>query len=279
MANVGTDMEQAFQQLGEANAAPINTGAEVGGASPKKKSNEEEKELVANLKQTVDTDASYVEAHGKLSESLEVVNTLGFSDSGDQIHDKAASEKAGKRVLAPVGRIVGYVIKNNSKSAIPYTTYNCTPKADGTGYDAAEVQATLAPGKTAILSKRHLIQLACKPEISFQLANANLKKAPNQKIVGASLEGIEDKFYLAFNKNEDGTSVSVHNDKIKKQVGQKDGEGKWHVKPEFAAVLGFVENEKPAKERATRTAGPKYSSRDAQSLYVAQLFASAGQNV
>ena len=276
MANVANDMEQAFQQLGAENAAPVETGVEAPKAT--KKSNEEDKALVANLKNTVNTDASYVEAHGKLSGAIEVVNTLGFSDTGDQIHDKAASEKAGKRVLAPVGRIVGYIVKNNSSEAIPYTTYNCTPKADGTGYDAVEVQATLAPGKPAILSKRHLIQMACKPEISFQLANANLKKAPNQKIVGASLEGIEDKFSLAFNKNEDGSSISVHNAKVKKQIGEKDGD-KWHVKKEYAQVLGFVENEKPVKERATRTAGPKYSSRDAQSLYVAQLFAGAGQNV
>jgi hypothetical protein len=277
MANVGTDMEAAFQQLGEQNAAPVNTGVE---AAPKKekKTNEEDKQLIANLKNTVQTDTSYVEAHGKLSEAIEVVNTLGFTDSGDQIHDKAASEKEGKRVLAQVGRIVGYVIKNNGAEPIPYTTYNCTPKADGTGYDAAEVQTTLAPGKTAVVSKRHLIQLSCRPEISFELANAHFKKAPNQKLIGNDgIDGIEDKFYLAFNKKEDGTSIPVHDDRVKKQIGQKDAEGKWHVKKEYAAVLGFVENAKPVKERAPRQAGPKYSSRDAQSLYVAQLFANAGQ--
>lgn len=275
MANLEGGMQEAFQQLGAENAGALDTGVE---APKEKKTNEEEKALVNNLKNTVSTDANYVKAHGTLSDAIKVVNTLGFSDSGDQIHDKAASEKQGKRVIAPVGRIVGYIIENDSKEAIPYTTYNCTPKADGTGYDAAEVQATLAPGKTAIVSKRHLIQLACRPEISFQLANAALKKAPNQKLIGSDLSNIEDKFYLGFNKDEEGKSISVHDDKVKKQIGVKDGD-KWKVKKEYAQVLGFVENEKPAKERATRTAGPKYSSRDAQSLFVAQLFAGAGQNM
>lgn len=279
MANV-TDMAQAFDQLGAENAAVEvpNTGAV---ATPEKKGGktEEDKQLVANLKNTVQNDKGYLEAHNALSKDIEVVATLGFSDVGDQIHDVAESEKKGKRVLAPVGRIVGYVIKNNSKTAIPYTTYNCTPKADGKGYDAAEVEATLAPGKEAILSKRHLIQLACRAEISFVLANAYFKKAPNKQIIGASLDDIENKFYLAFNPNEDGKSMSVHDDKVKRQIGEKNADGTWKVKKEFVSVLGFVENEKPAKEKAKRTAGPKFSSRDAQSLYVAQLFAGANTNM
>ena len=232
------------------------------------------------LKASVNSDAEYVAAHGTLSESLEVVHTLGFSDTGDQIHDKAASEKEGKRVLAPVGRIVGYEIKNNSKQPIPYTTYACTPRENG-GYDSTEVEATLAPGKTAVISKKHLIKLASDARISFVMANAHFRKAPNQKINSASVDTIEDAFFLSFNKDENGKGLADHSDKVKRQIGEKDGDGKWKVKKEYAQVLGYVENEKPVKERGTgsKVAGPKFSSRDAQALFVAKLFEGAGSNM
>lgn len=276
MAELKT-MEEAFEQLGAENAqVNVPEAGTVVASEKKSRKSADEVALEENLKQTVATDEEYVKEHGTLSDSIEVLNTLGFSDVGDQIFDKAASEAAGSRKLAAVGRIVGYIVKNNSKQAIPYTTYQCTKKADGTGYDAQEVQATLAPGKKAILSKRHLIIMASQPAISFKLANAVLRKAPNQKIVGAKPEDVENLFFLAFEKGEDGKSVSVHSDKVKKQIGEKNADGKWLVKPEYAEVLGFVENEKVKEARVKGAAGPKYTSRDAQALYVAKLFSNTG---
>lgn len=271
MSEVRT-MEEAFEQLGEANAQVSVPEAGTVVSEKKSKKSADDIALAENLKQTVATDEEYTKIHGTLSESVEVINTLGFSDAGDQIFDKEASEAAGSRKLAPVGRIVGYVVKNNSKQPIPYTTYQCTKKANGEGYDAKEVQATLAPGKTAVVSKRHLIIMAAQPAISFKLANAVLRKAPNQKIVGAKQEDVENLFFLAFEKGEDGKSVSVHSDKVKKQIGEKNADGKWFVKPEYADVLGFVENEKPKAVRVAGEKGPKYTSRDAQALYVSKLF-------
>jgi len=266
---MATDIEKAFEQLGETVAEETVTEVNPAGAAEATVVDEEEKKLLAIYKEEVKAKPELESIAGSLSDSIEVVKVLGYTNSGDRIHDVEASKTAGKRKLKEVAKIVGFIVKNVGTVPIPYVTNKCTKRADGKGYDVEQVHATLGVGKQEKIAKKHLIYIGCTPQFGLTFKNAGLKKAPNQKIIGATLEELGDKFYVAFKKVE-GKSISVHNPKLKTQIGVENADGSWTVTKDFTDVFGYLENEVEAvaKDKKDGTAKPKYSSKDAQANYI-----------
>lgn len=258
------NIQDAFDKLGES-TPEINTAAVSEEATAV---DEEEKQLLAIYKKEVEANPEIEQVAGSMSDSLVVTKVLGYTNGGDRIYDEEATKAKGKRQLKEVGRIVGFIVKNVGKAPIPYTTYECVKKADGKGYDVKEVQATIpAGGKEVQIAKKHLIFIGCTPQFGLTFQNAGLKKAPNQKIIGATKEELGNKFYLSFKKIE-GKSISVHSPKLKKQIGIENADKTWSIDPTYAKVFGFLENEVPVAEKAKADKKPKFSSKDAQANYI-----------
>lgn len=236
------------------------------GADDKKKKIQDMK---ASLKETLATEgANFTNKLHSLSNSIKVVNTLGYGNGGNIVVDKAAST-ADNRVLKPTSAICGYRLQNIGTEAIPYTTEEFAPDATGK-YVGTVVNKSWAPGQTIDLTRTYTTMLCSIPEISFTLANGKIV-ASSRKAGKKGNANIKDElasYYFSFNKDGDD-AVQVNDDSIKLRV---DEDGK--VKPEFVATFGYLNN--PKEGRGHKAGGPKFTTQDLAANYVQKMLKEQG---
>lgn len=250
-------------------------------------SNEKKEKLAAKkemlrsaMQETMATDPQYTQKLRKLSDCLEVVNTLGYGKGGNIINDK--SEKAvaeaaalGKeKMLVPTSKIVGYRVRNIGTESIAYMTEVFTQDENGV-YVGTQVQRHLAPGETADLTRQYMTMLTCQPEFSFTLANG--------KIVGGSAKDTKDvkkkleSYYFTFNREEGADALNVNDDEVKLRIDKEVAPNKFVVTDEFAETFGFLNNPKEGRKGGRKPAeGADLTAQDYSANYVASLLKSNG---
>lgn len=222
-----------------------------------------------SLRQTVASDPTFMDRLRKLSNSVQVVNSLGFGDSGNIIVDKTNSTKDDRK-LAVTSAIVGYRIANVGEEPIKYTT-EVWSLDEATGkYVPTRAEKVLVPGATADLTRQYMTMFCAQPEISFSLLNGKIIKgsgSKGDKGIKAELES----YYFSFSKDESGVKKNVNDDDIKLNVGEKVGD-KWQVKAEFLETFGYLNNPKESG-RAGRKAGSgeRFSAQDVAANYVCKM--------
>lgn len=221
--------------------------------------------MKASLKETVQTSPDFASKLRRLSNSIKVVNTLGYGKGGNIVVDK--KESVNTRVLKPTSAICGYKLENIGTEVIEYTTEVFTQ--DETGKFVGQVvKKQWNPGETINLTRQYTTMLCSMPEISFTLANGKIvsssKKNPK------SLKEELAAYYFAFNKSEDGTTPQVNDDEVKLSVDDADGK----VKPEYVETFGYLNN--PKEGRAARTKGAKYTTQDLAANYIYKLLEEQG---
>jgi hypothetical protein len=226
-----------------------------------------------SLKKTIAEDPTFQNRLRSLSASIEVVNSLGFGDTGGLVVDKAATQAIGdpsKRVLAPTSQIFGYRVKNIGETAIPYTTEVYTKDETGK-FVGKVVDRTLAPGATADLARQYMTRMAAVPEISFQLANGKMIRGSSAN--KASLKDELEAYYFSFDKD---LGKNVNSDEVKLNMAADDKvDGHWVTRPEFEESFGFLNNLPEKKERTRKAAGQKYTATDMAANYVNSLIKEA----
>lgn len=226
------------------------------------------------LRQTIASDPDFVNKVRTLSDSLVVVNSLGFGEGGNIVVDKEKSTKE-KREFINTSAVVGYRIKNEGNTPIKYQTEVWA--ADETGkYVATKTEKVLAPGATCELSRPYMTMLCCQPEISFILKNGKI-------IRGSGSKGDRDAktelsaYYFSFTEEADGTRKQINADDVKLNVGEKIGD-KWVVKPEFVDTFGYLNNAKTTGKGIRKTAGSDKltSAQVIAANYINQIIQSEG---
>ena len=211
--------------------------------------------MKASLKETVQTSPDFASKLRRLSNSIKVVNTLGYGKGGNIVVDKASPE----RKLKSTSAIVGYEVKNIGTEPITYQTEVWAMGADGK-YEAQPVEATLGAGETCVLTRKFMTILCSRPEISFTLANgkiiSNLKK-------GKSTEELLNSFYFQFSDD-----TPVNDDRVKKAVDE-DVDGQRVIKAEYVAAFGYLNN--PKEKAAKRVKAAKVTVQDMMANYVSTL--------
>lgn len=221
--------------------------------------------MKASLKETVQTSPDFASKLRRLSNSIKVVNTLGYGKGGNIVVDKKASGDA--RVLKPTSAICGYKLQNIGTEVIEYTTEVFTQ--DETGRFVGQVvKKNWAPGEMINLTRQYTTMLCSMPEISFTLANGKIVSSSKKN--AKSLKEELAAYYFAFNKAEDGTTPQVNDDEVKLSVDDADGK----VKPEYVEAFGFLNN--PKEGRAARTKGAKYTTQDLAANYIHKLLEEQG---
>lgn len=231
------------------------------------------------MKETTVVDPSFDEKLQKYSSHLEVINSLGFGDSGNLLFDKDnfdpnnINPKTGKpvRPLTPTSTVVGYRVRNNGEEAIKYTTEVWTKGADGK-FVATKTEKVLAQGEVADLPRQYMTALCAIPEISFTLANGKIIKGSGAK-GDKSLKAELESYYFKFNPSEDGTTKQINDDDVKLNISEKVGD-KWVVKAEYEETFGFLNNQDEVKKKGK--AKSKYTSQDYAANYINKLISEQG---
>lgn len=252
------------------------TGVETAAPAVNTPASEGKKEKIAMMKealrQTVASDPDFMARVRKLSGSVEVLNSLGFGDSGNIIVDKSKSTKE-NRTLAVTSAIVGYRISNIGSEPIKYVTEVWAPDESGK-YVPTKTEKILAPGSFADLTRQYMTMFCAQPEISFQLANGKIIKgsgAKGDKNLKAELES----YYFAFAKDADGNKKQINDDDVKLNVGEKVGD-KWVVKADFVETFGFLNNPKEGGKAGRKPAGEKFNAQDLAANFVLKMIESEG---
>lgn len=224
---------------------------------------EERKEFLKGLKTDLQdklaSDPDYCKRLRSMSDSLEVVHTLGYGTDGNIIRDKSVTDK---RKLDATSKIVGYEVKNIGTEPITYQTETWTQGEDGV-YVATLVEKTLEPGQVAYLTRKFTAVMMARPEISFTVANGILISNISGKNNGtdALLEG----FYFRFN---DGTPVNA--DSVKRSVDEEGADGSRVVKAEYVEAFGFLNNPTKSKKKDKKDK-PKVTVQDMMANYINTL--------
>jgi hypothetical protein len=252
-------MEQVFANA-EAQA-PVESAA-VETAERKQKV----QAMKAALKETVQSTPDFAQKLRRLSNSIKVVNTLGYGKGGNIVVDKNASS-SDKRALKPTSAICGYKIQNIGDEAIEYTTEEFAQDETGK-YVGSIVKKTLAPGAFADLTRQYMTMFCAQPEISFTLANGKIVSSSKKN--AKSLKEELAAYYFSFNKAEDGTTPQVNDDEVKLSVDDENGK----VKPEYVATFGYLNN--PKESRAARAKGSKFTNQDLAANYIQKMLEEQG---
>lgn len=255
-------MDSIFENVG-AEAAQVEVAK--GDAVTKDAKKERIEEMKAAIKNTIATNPDYSKVLRRLSDSLKVVNTLGFGKGGNIIVDKSKAE----RTLKETPAICGYKVENIGSEPIKYTTEVYTQDATGK-FVGTVTEKVLAPGKTADLTRQYMTMLTCQPEFSFRLANGKIISGVKKK--PASIKAELEAHYFLFNKEEDGTQLQVNDDEIKLSVDEEVG-GKRVVKKAFVETFGYLNNEKEAKEKKE---GSKFTTQDLAANLIATMLKEKG---
>ena len=210
------------------------------------------------MKETINSDNTFAEKLRRLSESLKVVNTLGFGTSGNIVVDKSA--KAEGRQLKPTSQIVGYAVQNIGSEAIAYQTEKFAADENGK-FVGTVVEKTLAPGETINLSRKYMTMLCARAEISFTLSNGKIVASSKKT---KTLDEQLSAYYFTFDKDENGYKPEVNDDEVKLSI---DVDGT--VKPEYVEDFGYLNNPKEAK--TPRAKGTKLTVQDFAANYINSL--------
>lgn len=222
--------------------------------------------MKAALKETVQTSPDFASKLRRLSNSIKVVNTLGYGKGGNIVVDKAASS-ANARALKPTSAICGYIVENCGSEPIEYTTEVFA--ADETGkYVGSVVKKTLAPGEKVALTRQYMTMLCAIPEISFTLANGKIVSSSKKN--AKNLKEELSAYYFSFNKDENGNALQVNDDEVKLSVDDADGK----VKPEYIETFGYLNN--PKEGRAARAKGTKFTTQDLAANYIHKMLQEQG---
>ena len=232
------------------------------------------------LKETILTDPEFDKKLGRLSDSIKVINTLGFGDGGNIVVDKSKPVEIDpetgkeKKPLLTTSKTIGYRVQNIGDEPIKYQTEVWTKGEDGK-YVSTKTEKVLEPGETADLSRQYMTVLCSIPEISFQLANGKIIKGSSKR-AEESTKAFLEAHYFRFDKDEDGVQKQVNDDDVKLNVGERDeATGKWVVKPEFEETFGYLNN--PIKSTSSKkAAGRKYSAQDLAANYVRKMIEKQG---
>lgn len=238
-------MEETLQGTFAGVEAPVATAEKT-----------ERKEFIKGLRRDIQdkisSDPAYVERLKSLSNSLEVVNTLGAGTGGNIKLDESSSE----RKLVATSQIVGYVVKNVGKEPITYKT-EIWAKDETGKYVATASEAVLAPGETAALTRKFMTILCARTEISFTLLNGKIISKFGKT---RTVEDMLNRCYFQFNDD-----IAVNDDSVKISVDEEDASGR-HVKPEFVSTFGYLDN---PKEKSTRKGtGRKVTVQDMMANYI-----------
>lgn len=209
----------------------------------KKRAAEKKEKLKAAMTETLNNDPTYMDRHHTLSNSLEVVNSLGYTKAPNIVKDKSAT---GERKLVNSCKNVGYMIKNVGKEALAYTTEVFTKNEAGV-FVGTMVEKTLAPGEVVPISRKYLTRLCAIPEYSFTLANGKLIASSANKLV--TLDDHLESYYFRFDADADGNIKEINDDEVKLTI---DVDGV--IKPEYEETFGYLNNpvEKKAKVSAKK---------------------------
>lgn len=252
-------MDQVFSTVATQDA-PIQETATQASEERKQKL----AEMKASLKETIQTSPDYAQKVRRLSNSIKVVNTLGFGKGGNIVVDHKASTKD-NRVLKQVSTVCGYILENIGEEPIEYKTE--VFHLEGDKYVGEVVSKTWKPGEQIKLTRQYTTVLCAAPEISFTLANGKIVQSSKKN--AKSIKEELSSYYFSFNKNEDGTTVQVNDDEVKLAVDDADGK----VKPEYVETFGYLNNPKEGK---TRTAGTKYTTQDMAANFVYKMMQEGG---
>lgn len=237
--------------------------AEVASTAKEAKKERIEK-MKASLRSTIQSDVDFSTKLRRLSNSIKVVNTLGYGKSGNIVLDKSSTDK---RVIKPTSHICGYKLQNIGNEDIEYTTEVFSQDETGK-YVGQVVKKQWAPGEVINLTRAYTTALCSIPEISFTLANGKIvcSARKNTKSFKEELAA----YYFSFNKSEDGTTVQVNDDEVKLSVDDADGK----VKPEYVETFGYLNN--PKEGKAARAKKPEYTTQDLAANYIHKLLEEQG---
>lgn len=246
----------------------VNTDAKK--EAKKKAKKEALKAMKEEFIQKVKTDPTYSERHCIWTNSISVVNSLGYSADGNLIVDKEETKKQNKRVLVSTSTIVGYAVKNIGDEAIPYVTEEFEAGEDGE-YRGKEVSLVLNPGETIYLQKKYFTRLCAIPEISFKCADGKLVKG-SAAVKANDTDALLESYHFAYSdkdKKVNGDDVKIS---VAEKVATEDGEGfKWVVKPEFEKAFGYLNNEVKASAKASKAKSPDFDGQDIAANYIHSL--------
>ncbi len=237
----------------------------------KAEKNQKLKEMSALLKETINADPTYVQKLKSLSNSVIVLNTLGYGEGGNIIVDEATKNlPKEERKLVTTSQIVGYRVQNVGNTPIKYNTEEFAKNEEGV-FVGTRVEKTLAPGATADLTRKYMTIFCATPEISFQLGNGKIVRGSGA-VKDNDIEGELEAHYFSFSDK----TVKVNSDTIKLNVAAKkkgaDGQPKWIVKPEFEKAFGYLNNAKaPGKRGRSASNGPKFNAQDAAANFINRL--------
>lgn len=258
-------------------------GAGETATDDKEAKKKEQREMKEKFEEAVEKDPTMQERLGKWSNSIHVLNTLGFGENGNLVVDPSSKGKIGddgkpKRDLVYTSKIVGYRIKNVGTEPITYLTEEYEQTEEGT-YVGTKVQRTINPGDTANLARRYFTAFSAYPEISMKFQNGKMVRS-STKADSKDLEQLLDAYYFAFNDK----NLKVNSDEIKMNISHpvQDSEGKtrWVVNDEFVKDFGFLNNPEESKSKS-RGKGKgkgkeKYDSQDYNSFHLWEAMSKAG---
>lgn len=229
--------------------------------------------LRSAMQETMATDPAYTQKLRKLSDALEVVNTLGYGRGGNIVVDKTKKTDDGKRGLVATSKVVGYRIHNIGTEPIPYMTEVFTQNEAGV-YVGTQVQRTLNPGEYANLTRQFMTMLTCQPEFSFTLANGKILSGSAKET--ADVKKKLESYYFAFNREEGSETPTVNDDEVKLSIDEEVN-GKSVVKEEFVEAFGFLNNPKEGRKGGRKpAAGASLTAQDYSANYVASLLKQNG---
>lgn len=270
-------MDKGFENFNalntEATDAPV---APVDERKAKKKA--KLAEMAEVFKATINNDPTFTSKLRTLSNSVKVVNTLGFGESGGLLADenkKNANDDKQTRsdLLVPTSQIVGYRIQNIGDTPINYNTEEYAPNELGV-FVGTRVQKTLEPGGIADLTRKFMTVFCSQPEISFKLENGKIVRG-SSTVKPGDVDAELGAYYFSF----DDKSLKVNSDEIKINVGKRVKAGdttKWVVKKEYEATFGFLNNEKSAAKKP-RAKKSSYTAQDLTANYIQKLLQETGK--
>lgn len=217
--------------------------------------------MKAALKETVASNPNFAQELHTLSNSVKVINTLGYGKGGNIVVDKAKST-ADNRALKQTSAICGYIVENCGSEPITYKTEEYTQDETGK-FVGSVVVKTMQPGERVQLTRQYMTMFCAQPAISFTLANGKIVSSSkkNAKSVKEELSA----YYFSFNKSEDGSALQVNDDEVKLSVDDADGK----VKPEYVKTFGYLNN--PKEGRAARAKGAKFTTQDLAANYINKM--------
>lgn len=233
-------MEDVFNKAGQAEV-PVQTDNEE-----RAKKTEKLNQMKEVFKSTVESDPTFVQKLHTLSNSLKVVNSLGYGDNGNIVVDKSAPKgEDGKRKLKATSKVVGYILANIGEEAISYTTEDWVKGEDGE-YHGTEVTKSLAPGDKVAITRKYMTRLCAQPEISFTLSNGII--VASSKKTFKDLDEELSSYYFKPVAAEGEEAVQVNDDEFKISV---DVDGV--VTPEYEATFGYLNNPKKKRDSKSRS--------------------------